>query len=50
VAVFVGDDQLERVLNAFERSGAIVDRAAASRSVASEGFFVAVARSDRPAR
>jgi hypothetical protein len=41
LAVFAGDDQLDRVMNAFERSGAIVDRAAASRSVATAGFFVA---------
>ncbi len=41
MAIFATDGELDKVLTAFERAGAIVDRGAATRSVTSAGFFVA---------
>jgi len=41
IAVFVGEDQLPRVIDAVERAGAAVNRREAERSVASIGMFFA---------
>ena len=41
VAIFASDAELEKVLTAFERAGALFDRPAVARSVTSAGFFVA---------
>lgn len=40
VAVFVGDEELPRVLDAVERAGALVDRGDATRRVAASGLFL----------
>jgi len=42
VAVFVPEADLDRVLDAVERGGAVVDRAEAGRMVARTGMFMAV--------
>jgi hypothetical protein len=41
IAVFVGEDQLSRVLDALERAGAVVQRDDAARTVTATGMFVA---------
>ena len=41
VAVFVAESELDRLLDSIERAGAMVDRTAARRSVATSGFLVA---------
>jgi hypothetical protein len=41
VAVFVGEPELDRVFDAIERAGAMVDRADARRTTARTGYFVA---------
>jgi hypothetical protein len=41
VAIFAGDHEMDKILTAFERAGAIVDPGAAMRSATSAGFFVA---------
>jgi len=47
IAVFVGEDQLPRVIDAVERAGAAVNRRDAERSVASTGMFLAQLGSTR---
>jgi hypothetical protein len=41
IAVFAGEGELDRVLEAVERAGAMVDRDEARRAVTRAGFFVA---------
>lgn len=41
VAVFVGEEELPRVIDAIERAGAAVNRPDAQRSVAATGMFIA---------
>ncbi len=41
LAVFVGEEELARVIDAVERAGAVVARDDAARSVASTGMFIA---------
>jgi len=41
VSVFVGERELDRLLDSVERAGALVERAEAPRLVARTGFFVA---------
>lgn len=41
IAVFVGEEELPRVLDAIERAGAVVERDDAERRVASTGMFIA---------
>lgn len=41
LAVFVGEEQLARVIDAIERAGAVVRREDAARSVAATGMFIA---------
>jgi len=47
IAVFVGEDQLPRVIDAIERAGAAVNRSDAERSVTSTGMFFAQQGSTR---
>ena len=47
VAVFVGEDELPRVLGAVERAGAVVQREEAERRVAATGMFIAHVGSTR---
>jgi hypothetical protein len=47
VAVFVGEDELHRVLGAVERAGAVVHREEAERRVAAPGMFIAQLGSTR---